>query len=150
MVLAGSDRVPRAPPYSGYCYKYITLRLQGCHLLWPAFPKPLGLCNIPNIAALLPPDSQNCRDLGSSHFARRYSENHCCFLFLRVLRCFSSPGSPSRVIGSIAFVAMGCPIRVPADQFVFANPRRLSQLVTPFFASGSQGIPRTPLVTFLS
>ena len=32
--------------------------------------------------------------LGSSHFARRYSGNRCFFLFLRLLRCFSSPGSP--------------------------------------------------------
>jgi hypothetical protein len=31
--------------------------------------------------------------LGSSHFARRYFGNRCCFLFLRLLRCFSSPGS---------------------------------------------------------
>ena len=31
--------------------------------------------------------------LGSFPFARRYSENRCFFLFLRVLRCFSSPGS---------------------------------------------------------
>ena len=31
--------------------------------------------------------------LGSSHFARRYFGNHFCFLFLRLLRCFSSPGS---------------------------------------------------------
>ena len=31
--------------------------------------------------------------VGSFHFARRYSGNRCCFLFLRVLRCFSSPGS---------------------------------------------------------
>ena len=30
--------------------------------------------------------------LGSSHFARRYFGNHGCFLFLRLLRCFSSPG----------------------------------------------------------
>ena len=45
-------------------------------------------------------------------------------------------------------LAMGCPIRVSADRFVFANPRSLSQLVTPFFASESQGILRTPLVTF--
>ena len=43
---------------------------------------------------------------------------------------------------------MGCPIRVPADQFVFANPHSFSQLVTPFFASGSLGILRTPFVTF--
>ena len=32
--------------------------------------------------------------LGSSAFARRYLRNRCFFLFLRVLRCFSSPGSP--------------------------------------------------------
>ena len=31
--------------------------------------------------------------LGSSHFARRYFGNRCFFLFLRVLRCFSSPRS---------------------------------------------------------
>ena len=32
--------------------------------------------------------------LGSFPFARRYLGNRCFFLFLRVLRCFSSPGSP--------------------------------------------------------
>ena len=31
--------------------------------------------------------------LGSFHFARRYSGNRVFFLFLRLLRCFSSPGS---------------------------------------------------------
>ena len=33
--------------------------------------------------------------LGSSPFARRYLGNRGCFLFLGVLRCFSSPGVPS-------------------------------------------------------
>src|SRR5699024_2799940 len=33
--------------------------------------------------------------LGSSRFARRYSGNRFFFLFLRVLRCFSSPRLPS-------------------------------------------------------
>ena len=36
--------------------------------------------------------------LGSSAFARRYSGNRVFFLFLRVLRCFSSPGSPPYVM----------------------------------------------------
>ena len=36
--------------------------------------------------------------LGSSGFARRYSRNRVFFLFLRVLRCFSSPGSPPYVM----------------------------------------------------
>jgi hypothetical protein len=31
--------------------------------------------------------------LGSSDFARHYFRNHGCFLFLRVLRWFTSPGS---------------------------------------------------------
>ena len=48
----------------------------------------------------------------------------------------------------VSLFRMGCPIRVSADRFVFANPRSFSQLVTPFIASESQGILRTPLVTF--
>ena len=36
--------------------------------------------------------------LGSSAFARRYLRNRCFFLFLRLLRCFSSPGSPPYVM----------------------------------------------------
>ena len=36
--------------------------------------------------------------LGSSAFARRYLRNRVFFLFLRVLRCFSSPGSPPYVM----------------------------------------------------
>ena len=39
----------------------------------------------------------------------------------------------------------GCPIQVSTDQFVCANPRSFSQLITPFFASESLGIPHTPL-----
>ena len=42
-------------------------------------------------AVLTPPCSHD--GLGSSHFARRYFGNRCFFLFLRLLRCFSSPGS---------------------------------------------------------
>src|SRR5699024_1390820 len=34
------------------------------------------------------------KGLGSSGFARHYYRNHCYFLFLRVLRCFTSPRSP--------------------------------------------------------
>src|SRR5438128_1568354 len=47
------------------------------------------------------------------------------------------------------FIGVGCPIRTPADQFVFANPRSFSQLITSFFASESLGIPHTPFLTSL-
>ena len=39
------------------------------------------------------PGSISTPGLGCSDFARHYSRNRFCFLFLRVLRCFSSPGS---------------------------------------------------------
>jgi hypothetical protein len=36
-----------------------------------------------------------------SAFARRYLRSRCCFPFLRVLRCFSSPGSPHAPMHSV-------------------------------------------------
>ena len=39
--------------------------------------------------------------LGSFHFARRYFENRVFFLFLRLLRCFSSPGSLRTPMNSV-------------------------------------------------
>eukprot|EP01009_Symbiontida_sp_KSa7_P003207 NODE_1781_length_546_cov_96.561368_g1441_i0.p1 GENE.NODE_1781_length_546_cov_96.561368_g1441_i0~~NODE_1781_length_546_cov_96.561368_g1441_i0.p1 ORF type:complete len:64 (+),score=3.80 NODE_1781_length_546_cov_96.561368_g1441_i0:337-528(+) len=43
-----------------------------------------------------------------------------------------------------AFSIAGCPIQVSADQSVCARPRSFSQLITPFIASESLGIPHTP------
>ena len=40
------------------------------------------------------PERENSLGLGCSPFARRYLGNRFFFLFLRVLRCFSSPGCP--------------------------------------------------------
>ena len=71
-----------------------------------------------------------------------------CFLFLRVFRCFSSPGSPP--FGYLVFNQVGCPIRKSADYKTFASPRSLSQLITSFFASECQGIHHTPLFAFVS
>ena len=45
---------------------------------------------------VLQPRMMRCHTcgLGSAAFARHYLRYHFCFLFLRVMRCFSSPGSP--------------------------------------------------------
>ena len=48
-----------------------------------------------NPVVLQPQYCRNNIGLGSSAFARHYLRNHYCFLFLRLLRCFSSAGSPS-------------------------------------------------------
>ena len=59
------------------------------------------------------PPTARCRGLGSSHFARHYSGNHDCFLFLPVLRCFSSRGWLS--FEYHVFNVMGWPIRRSRD-----------------------------------
>ena len=60
-------------------------------------PSLSGLSSTVPLAFLLPyaVRTPKCTHLGlgSSAFARRYLRNRCFFLFLRVLRCFSSPGS---------------------------------------------------------
>src|SRR5439155_3081209 len=47
------------------------------------------------------PTGTSPRGLGCVPFARRYSGNRCFFLFLRVLRCFSSPGWPRTPMDSV-------------------------------------------------
>ena len=88
-----------------------------------------------NIAVLLPRHCRNNTGLGYFPFARRYLGNRCFFLFLLLLRCFSSEGWP--------------PSPESPDQVSFANPRSLSQLTTSFVASKSLGIPHAPFITFL-
>ena len=53
-----------------------------------------------------------------SAFARRYLRSRGCFPFLRLLRCFSSPGSPPHPMHSDADdpYGPGCPIRKSQDQ----------------------------------
>ena len=66
-------------------------RLRGFHPLWLAFPKPFCYLAVSLMQSITPACTH--AGLGSSHFARRYFGNRVFFLFLRLLRCFSSPGS---------------------------------------------------------
>ncbi len=65
--------------------------VRGFHPLWPDFPDS----SINELRHLLRSITPECTHsgLGSFHFARRYFGNRVFFLFLRLLRCFSSPGS---------------------------------------------------------
>ena len=71
------------------------------------------------------------------------------FLFLRVLRCFSSPGSPRGLAAVSGSLPTGFPIRTSAGHRVFAPHRGFSQLITSFFASESHRHPPCALVRFL-
>ena len=92
-------------------------RLQGFHLLCPTFP---GNSTIhPDAMSQSLPQAHYRLGLGSSDFARHYFRNHWCFLFLRVLRCFSSPGSPHLPIYSVndntMLLVLSSLIRISAD-----------------------------------
>jgi hypothetical protein len=67
--------------------------------------------------------------LGCSAFARHYLRNHYCFLFLGVLRCFSSPRSPCIPMYSVcsteALPPVGFPIRKSPDQSLFSGSPKL-------------------------
>ena len=77
--------VLRIPPAA------LQFRIRGFHSLRLAFPKPFFYLQAHFLRSITPECSHS--GLGSFPFARRYSGNRCFFLFLRVLRCFSSPGS---------------------------------------------------------
>jgi hypothetical protein len=75
------------------------------------------------------PATPNRKRLGldSSAFARRYLRNHCYFLFLRVLRCFTSPGITLKPYFIQTPVTEYYPSRVPP----FGNLRIVAYLPLP-------------------
>ena len=92
-------------------------RLPDSHRLWCRFPTASANWVQSDVATLQPRTGRNQPGLGSSPFARHYLGNHCYFLFLQVLRCFSSLRLPlpHKAVSSCLFQAGGCPIRKPRD-----------------------------------
>ena len=118
----------------------------------------LTLCGRPSHAVLLKmlthiavrnPGDIATSGLASSAFARHYSRNLGWCLFLALLRCFSSGGSPhTPILFSVWYLAVGFPIRKSPDRRIFAPPRSLSQLITSFIGSWCQGIPLALLLAW--
>ena len=94
MVPADSHRISRVPRYSGYSPLFLYYVYRIITFSDPTFQLVLFLF-ISYLAVLQPQLCRNKIGLGCFPFARRYLGNHFCFLFLRLLRCFSSPGLPS-------------------------------------------------------
>src|SRR5919201_1927321 len=96
MVLVDSRGISRVPRYSGTCpasqiavvYRAVTVYGRSFQIVrlanWFVTCRPFGPTG---------PTTPPCKHdgLGCSAFARRYWRNHCCFLFLWVLRWFTSP-----------------------------------------------------------
>ena len=149
MVPPCSHRVSRVRRYSGYSwlpslFAYETITLYGV-------PSHALLLRYRNAVYCPYPEDIATFGLASSVFARHYLRNLGWFLFLALLRCFSSGGSPHIPMYSVyddkTFLLPDCSIRKSADQSLLTAPRSLSQLVTSFFGSRCQGI---PLVLFVA
>ena len=132
--------------------------IRGCHPLWPAFPDRsinTFLSLFLTISSSRTAQNDYCgpatpdspcgsSGLGCSEFARHYYRNHGCFLFLGVLRWFTSPRSLDYPMYSdkrnIGLPILGFPIRKSPDHRLLASSRSLSQLTTSFIAYFRQGI----------
>ena len=143
MVPPASRRVSRVPRYSGTC-------LLTCHFAYGVFTLSDRLSQ--NRSAITHQYFLQARNpyritslgLTCSNFARRYFRNRFFFLFLPLLRCFSSrrslPYTIFFIYGYMSFSHVGSPIRTSTARWIFAPPRGFSQLITSFFGSQCQGI----------
>ena len=144
MVPISSVRISRVPTYSGFCSLLQNFVYEG--VTRSALPFQVIRLFIQILFCSPYPTGITTRGLGFSDFARHYSRNHFCFLFLRVLRCFSSPSSPPYTINSYTDYTLlrvqSFLIRISAALGIFAPNRSFSQLVTSFFGATYQGILR--------
>ena len=113
---------------------------------WLSHTIPLTICFVTPICQALQPHPEGWFGLFPfrSPLLREY------FLFLWVLRCFSSPGSPPHTyvfsMGCCWFATADFSIRKSSDQSLFTAPRGLSQYPTSFIGTWRQGIHRKLLV----
>ena len=135
MGLPDSDGISRVPPYSGSTWGRPCFRLRDCYPLRSIFPDGSANIVFPYRCPTTPAEA----GLGSSRFARRYSGNRVYFLFLRVLRCFSSPGLPPHALSIHAWATsiktLGFPIRTSSVHSLLTAPRSISVLVPSFIGS---------------
>ena len=95
MVPPHSHGVSRVPWYSGSSSSSFAISPTGLLPRFAGLPRPFGYHYLICYRRCPNPTIPKYHGLGSSPFARRYSGNRCFFLFLGVLRCFSSPSFPS-------------------------------------------------------
>ena len=123
------------------------LRRRGFHPLWRRFPAASARASLPVSRPRNPGGQARRFGLGPLSLAATHGIAFC-FLFLRLLRCFTSPGSR---LADHGFVrrhrpkTVGCPIRRPPDRRPHASPRGFSQLAASFIACRRQGIRRAPV-----
>ena len=133
---------------SPFSFAYVAITLYGRSFQSASTRERIGNSTVADPTTPATPEGGT--GLGCSDFARHYFRNHFCFLFLQVLRWFTSLGSLVPDYGFIGpyagFTSVGFPIRKSPGQSLLAALRGLSQLATSFIAIFRQGIHHAPLV----
>ena len=124
-------------------------RVRGCHPLWPRFPARSAIVLSPcRRRSYNPARCLDTRGLGSCAFARHYWRNHCYFLFLRVLRCFSSPRSPHVLHGDRSSTCRVAPFGCLRINVCLQLPVAFRSLPRPSSPPDSLGILRSLFSSF--
>ena len=124
-------------------------RVRGCHPLWPRFPARSAIVLSPcRRRSYNPARCLDTRGLGSCAFARHYWRNHCYFLFLRVLRCFSSPRSPRALLGDRSSTCRVAPFGYLRINVCLQLPVAFRSLPRPSSPPDSLGILRSLFSSF--
>ena len=97
MVPARSHKVSRVSWYSGY-RRCLLFSCTGLSPSLAGFPNTILLGSASSLRSETPERTRS--GLASFAFARRYLRNRSFFLFLALLRCFSSGGSPPHAMDS--------------------------------------------------
>ena len=129
MVTPSSDRISRVPPYLSRAQFHI-----------PSFPYgAITVYGRPFQTVLI---EEMLNRAGCSDFARHYFRNLGWCLFLELLRCFSSPGSPRIAMYSLCDTPKGGfpHSEISGSKLICQLPeayRRLSRLSSPIIAKAS-------------
>ena len=150
MVPPASDRVPPAPPYSGYCPGWQTLRVRGSHPLRPAFPCGFRCARFFPRGSPATPCAPRRPGFGLAPFRSPLLGGSLLFSFPPATWMFRFAGFAPACRGCRASRAAGFPIRASADPGLLAPPRGLSRPAAPFVASVSHRHPPCALLHSLA
>ena len=137
MVVVDSRRVPRVPRYSGTYRKPHRFCVRDYHPLWPVFPDSSANGSVCDFLALNRAGPSTPADPKTRRFglfrvrSPLLTESLICFLFLRVLRWFTSPSSllPTYEFSQeiLHFLRSGFPhSEIPGSTPVCGSPRLIA------------------------
>ncbi len=144
MVPPDSDRVPPAPPYSGFGLGRDSISHTGLSPSTAGLSRPLPLSSPSPCRPPYNPARASTPAVWALPLSLAATRGVTVVFLSSAYLDVSVRRVGNLIKGWRASSAPGFPIRTSADQRPFAPPRGFSQPAASFFASGSQGIPRAP------